>query len=54
MYDLSGSLQVAASGGELSLSVIVPVVAFAALLVSWLVADEPKKPENLSKVSMLP
>eukprot|EP00903_Cladosiphon_okamuranus_P014112 g13117.t1 len=45
--------QLAASGGELGMSTVVPVVAFAALAVSWLVADEAPAPqETLSKAQM--
>eukprot|EP00752_Nemacystus_decipiens_P003516 g3244.t1 len=45
--------QLAASGGELGMSTIVPVVALAALVVSWLVADETPTPqEPLSKAQL--
>lgn len=43
-------MQLAASGGELGVSTVVPVAAFAALAVSWLVADEAVPQEKLSKV----
>ncbi|CBJ26224.1 expressed unknown protein [Ectocarpus siliculosus] len=44
--------QLAASGGELGLSVIAPVVALAALTISWLVADEVEQPQNLTKAQL--
>ncbi|CAM9500420.1 unnamed protein product [Hapterophycus canaliculatus] len=44
--------QLAASGGELGLSVIVPVVAFASLAISWLVADEKEPQVNLTKAQL--
>ncbi|CAM9844720.1 unnamed protein product [Ectocarpus sp. 13 AM-2016] len=44
--------QLAASGGELGLSVIAPVVALAALTISWLVADEVEQPQILTKAQL--
>ncbi|CAM9293191.1 unnamed protein product [Scytosiphon promiscuus] len=44
--------QLAASGGELGLAAVVPVVAFATLAISWLVADEKEPEVQLTKAQM--